>query len=79
MTPEQENQLFERIDKLAETTEILTTDLKEQAKKWDERFFQLSRDSINFARTVIITAAVVAVITPFLREGLELVASYFSK
>ncbi|MEN9221790.1 MAG: hypothetical protein Q6M04_05065 [Thermostichus sp. BF3_bins_97] len=60
------DQVNERVDKLAAESE-----------KWDERFFQLSKDSINFARTVIITAAVVAVITPFLREGLEFTADTF--
>jgi ABC-type Zn uptake system ZnuABC Zn-binding protein ZnuA len=39
-------------------------------EKWNEKFFQLSRDTLNFARNVIVTAAVVAVLAPLLRESL---------
>ncbi len=39
-------------------------------EKWNEKFFQLSRDTSNFARNVIVTAAVVAVLAPLLRESL---------
>jgi len=39
-------------------------------KDWNEKFFQLSRDTLNFARNVIVTAAVVAVLAPLLRESL---------
>jgi predicted nuclease with TOPRIM domain len=56
-TQERANQVNERVDKLAAESE-----------KWDERFFQLSRDTLNFSRNVIVTAAVVAVLAPLLRE-----------
>jgi cytochrome c biogenesis factor len=42
-------------------------ELRAESKKWDERFFQLSRDTLIFSRNVIITAAVVAVLTPALQ------------
>jgi hypothetical protein len=46
---------------------------EEQAKfnqKMDERFYQLSKDTLGFARNVIVTAAVVAVLAPLLKESL---------
>ena len=46
---------------------------EEQVKlnqKMDERFYQLSKDTLGFARNVIVTAAVVAVLAPLLKESL---------
>jgi len=49
----------------------ISEDLASESKKWDERFFQLSRDTLNFSRNVIVTAAVVAVLAPILRDSLS--------
>ncbi len=67
-TDERMDQLAERVDKLVAESE-----------KWDDRFFQLSRDTLNFSRNIIVTAAVIAVITPALRDGLSLVLESFLK
>lgn len=42
--------------------------LDTEVKRWDERFFQLSRDTLGFTRTVVTTAAVVAVLIPLLKD-----------
>jgi MerR family transcriptional regulator, repressor of the yfmOP operon len=58
-TSEQEPTLREILNKI-----------DKQQEKWDERFFQLSQDTLNFSRDVIVTAAVVAVLAPVLKESL---------
>jgi MerR family transcriptional regulator, repressor of the yfmOP operon len=42
--------------------------LNAEVKRWDERFFQLSRDTLNFTRATVTTAAVVAAIVPIFRD-----------
>lgn len=42
--------------------------LDAEVKRWDERFFQLSRDTLGFTRTLVTTAAVVAVLIPLLKD-----------
>lgn len=44
--------------------------LTNEVQRWDERFFQLTRDTLNFTRAVVTTAAVVAVLVPTLKEVL---------
>lgn len=41
------------------------TELKEEVKRWDERFFQLTRDELTRANTIIITAGTVVVLQAF--------------
>lgn len=43
-------------------------EFQQEVKRWDERFFQLSRDTLGFTRTVVTTAAVVAVLIPLLKD-----------
>ena len=47
--------------------------LEAEVRRWDERFFQLSRDTLGFTRTVVTTAAVVAVLIPLLKDVAPLV------
>ena len=65
---ERGNQINERVDKLAAESE-----------KWDERFFQLIRDTLNFSRSVIVTAAVAAVLIPVLRESIVALIEAFKR
>lgn len=44
----------------------LSDRLDAEVRRWDERFFQLSKDTLVFTRTVITTAAIVAVLTPII-------------
>lgn len=48
-------------------------DLSKQVERWDERFFQLSRDTLNFTRNVVVIAAVTAVLIPLLRDVTPLI------
>jgi hypothetical protein len=75
---EQNTQLIlQRLDLSDQNTQLilqrfdkLETDQVKLEKEWNEKFFQLSRDTLNFSRNIIVTAAVVAVVAPLLRESL---------
>ncbi len=54
-------------------------EFREEVRQWDERFFQLSRDTLGFTRNVVTTAAVVAVLIPFLRDVLPLLIEVVSR
>jgi MerR family transcriptional regulator, repressor of the yfmOP operon len=49
------------------------------AKKWDERFFQLSRDNLNLSRIVIITAGAAVIFSPFLQTVAPSITAFFNK
>lgn len=53
--------------------------LDDEVKRWDERFFQLSRDTLTFTRAVVTTAAVVAVIVPIFRDLVPVLVDQFAK
>jgi len=53
--------------------------IEKQDKGWNERFYQLSRDTLNFARNVIVTAAIVAVVAPLLRDSLMIALDLIQK
>lgn len=53
--------------------ERIETKLEGEVKRWDERFYQLSRDTLNFTRNVVVIAAVTAVLIPLLRDVTPLV------
>lgn len=63
-----QSQLGELTEKQS-TTQQQVDKLVAESEKWDERFFQLSRDTLNFSRNIVVTAAVVAVLVPVLREA----------
>lgn len=72
---EQVDQLSERVDQVNERVDKLAA----ESEKWDERFFQLSRDTLTFSRNIIVTAAVVAVLVPVLRESIAAVIDAFKQ
>ncbi len=43
-------------------------DIVELSKKWDERFYQLTKDNLNISRTIIIIAGAAIIFSPLLRE-----------
>jgi len=45
----------------------LQQELKQEAQRWDERFFQLSRDTLGTARMIIVTAGAVVILSPVLQ------------
>lgn len=74
------SRLEETNKKVAETNQRLEEEAKknsEQFQKWDDRYFQLVKDQGNTARTIIIAAASVVVLSPVLGAVAELVSHYF--
>ncbi|MEN9220822.1 MAG: hypothetical protein Q6M04_00135 [Thermostichus sp. BF3_bins_97] len=63
----QQNQ--EVLERIARTEERIEAEVK----RWDERFFQLSRDTLNFTRNIVTIAAVTAVLIPLLKDVAPLV------
>ncbi|MFQ3613830.1 MAG: hypothetical protein SNJ68_08990 [Cyanobacteriota bacterium] len=53
--------------------QALEARLESEVKRWDERFFQLSRDTLNFTRNAVVIAAVTAVLIPLLRDVTPLI------
>lgn len=47
--------------------------LMTEVKRWDERFFQLSKDTLGFTRTVVTIASGVVVLIPLLKDVAPLV------
>jgi vacuolar-type H+-ATPase subunit E/Vma4 len=61
------------------TNEKLETEIEENQKKfekWDERYFQLVKEQGNTARTIIIAAASVVVLSPVLGAVADLVKNH---
>ncbi len=50
--------------------------IEEEVKRWDERFFNLVKEQGQTARTIIITAASVVVLSPVLGAVVELVEKF---
>jgi vacuolar-type H+-ATPase subunit H len=53
--------------------------LQEEVKRWDERFFQLVKEQGQTARTIIIAAASVVVLSPVLGTVVDLVSRFLSR
>ena len=51
---------------------------KKKFEKWDERYFQLVKDQGNTARTIIIAAASVVVLSPVLGAVADLVKNHLN-
>ncbi len=65
---------------LEETRQEMKAEAKktsEQFQKCDDRYFQLVKDQGNTARTIIIAAASVVVLSPVLGAVVEIVGKYF--
>ncbi|MEM8777574.1 MAG: hypothetical protein AAGF26_01620 [Cyanobacteria bacterium P01_G01_bin.49] len=53
--------------------------IEEEVKRWDERFFQLIKEQGQTARTIIIAAASVVVLSPVLGAVVDLVGKFISR
>lgn len=74
MSDENMELLLQKLEgKITELQKELRNDIDELDKRWSERFFQLSKETLGFARNVIVTAAVVAVLVPLAKEALLIV------
>lgn len=76
---QQNQEVLERIakteERIAKTEErIARTEerIEAEVKRWDERFFQLSRGTLNFTRNIVTIAAVTAVLIPLLKDVVPL-------
>ena len=58
--------------------EAETLENKKKFEKWDERYFQLVKDQGNTARTIIIAAASVVVLSPVLGAVADLVKNHLN-
>lgn len=67
------------VDSIRHDLDSYRSEFREEVRQWDERFFQLSRDTLGFTRNVVTTAAVVAVLIPFLRDVLPLLIEVVSR
>ena len=54
-------------------------ELQDEVKRWDERFFQLVKEQGQTARTIIIVAASVVVLSPVLGAVMNLVSQWLNK
>ncbi len=76
------NRLDGDVRKLNGDVQELKTEQEETNKKiekWDDRYFQLVKDQGNSARTIIIAAASVVVLSPVLGAVADLVTNHFIK
>jgi len=70
MTAAQPDRL-DRLEALVEANTVnlakLEARLEKQAERWDERYFQLTRDTLGTAKTIIVTAGTVVILSPLLQ------------
>lgn len=59
--------LADKIDALTKGLEQSRQELKDEVGRWDERFFQFTRENLVTARTIIITAGTVIILSPVLQ------------
>ena len=61
------SQLTTDVGQLTEDGKRRDQQLAAEIQRWDDRFFQLSRDNLMIARTIIITAGTVVILSPVLQ------------
>jgi MerR family transcriptional regulator, repressor of the yfmOP operon len=65
-----------RLDQLNRDIKEANHRIQEEVKRWDERFFQLVKEQGQTARTIIIAAASVVVVSPVLGAVVDLVSRF---
>lgn len=68
-----------RLDKLDRDIQETNKRIENEVKRWDERFFQLVKDQGTTARTIIIGAATVVVLSPVLGAVADFVEHLYLK
>jgi len=53
---------------LTQKVETISQELRDEVRRWDERFFQLSRDNLNVSRTIIIVAGSAVIFSPLFQS-----------
>ena len=67
----------ERLEKEIQENKAKFEETKEQFKKWDERYFQLVKEQGNTARTIIVAAASVVVLSPVFGVAADFAKNHF--
>jgi hypothetical protein len=62
--------------RLEQESKVATQRLENEVKRWDDRFFQLVKEQGQTARTIIIAAASVVVLSPVLGAVTEFVGRF---
>jgi hypothetical protein len=65
---QQQQALTDQQKTLLTAIDRIGTQLDAEVRRWDERFYQLSRDTLVFTRNIVTIAAVTAVLIPLLRD-----------
>jgi hypothetical protein len=65
--------------RLEQESKATTQRLEDEVKRWDDRFFQLVKEQGQTARTIIIAAASVVVLSPVLGAVTEFVGRFLVK
>lgn len=68
-----------RLNKLDQNIQAATQRLEDEVKRWDDRFFQLVKEQGQTARTIIIAAASVVVLSPVLGAVTAFVGRFLVK
>lgn len=61
-------QVESRLSHLEGQITELRSELKTETARWDERFFQLSKDTLTFVGSVITAGVIVAILVPAVKE-----------
>lgn len=59
--------LADKIDALTQGLEQSRREIRDEVERWDERFFQFTRENLVTARTIIITAGTLIILSPMLQ------------
>lgn len=62
------NHVENQITELRSEVKGITDRLESEVKRWDERFFQLSKDTLSFIRSVITAGVIVAILVPAIKD-----------
>jgi hypothetical protein len=68
-----------RLDKLDQDIRATNQRIEEETKRWDDRFFQLVKEQGQTARTIIIAAASVVVLSPVLGAVTDFASKFLSR
>lgn len=68
-----------RLDQLDRDIKETNQRIEDEVKRWDERFFQLVKEQGQTARTIIIAAASVVVLSPVLGAIADVVMHFINQ
>jgi hypothetical protein len=72
-------ELADRLTNVENQITELRSELKTETARWDERFFQLSKDTLTFVRSVITAGVIVAILVPAVKEIVPTIVQAFQR